>query len=193
MERAVMALGSPWNADRTKCGRPAVWISVGDVEEDGWFEATCRECYGRTHAMFPHYADNLVPALIFKDSFPRTPMCGDSSRSSDLTEAIAESAAHESKDSVTYESFERWRMRESIKAHAHRVAIDRRFERLEGLANRSGATIALAGGFYVANWVSRTVHRVTEDWIWYIVFFCATFVIGRWIELGRFRRHIKIE
>ena len=173
------------------CGRKAEWIVIGDVLAGGaGFVATCRDCYRRTLGKHsPESAEDLVPASVFKDDFGRDPMCGDDDESSGLARAIDEAVARVDEDPVTHLQLVRLLKDRDLKARIHRIAIERRFGRLESsvkiLANVAAACLAVLIADASRKWIPW------GEWSWGAVFVCVYFLANRLIRLGRFTKHLK--
>src|SRR5450631_339200 len=140
------------NAFREKpCGRKAEWIVIGDVLDGGAdFVVTCRECYQKGLGRYSLSTnDDLIPAGIFKDDFGRDPMCGDEDLG--LSFAIEEATKEVADGPQSRPGFVRWVKRRDIEARFHRVAIHRRFQRIESSVAILSSIASIAVAIYAAN------------------------------------------
>lgn len=148
---------------------------------------------GKRRKLFPENADDLVPASAFEKNFGSPPMCGDNDKSSQffgVTDRVAEST---SEDLATHRQIERLVAERDIRAYVHRIAIERRFSRLESWVARLTGVAIWAVATFAANHVSRLFRRDSDSWVWFVTAWGVGLVAFRWIHLGRFRKYQRVK
>jgi hypothetical protein len=180
------------------CGRKADWLVIGDVLDGGaGFVAVCRDCYKRgLQRARPATPDELVPAWIFKEELGKEPMCGDDDDSSALWEAIHSATEKVPEAPVNDRQFTRWVRFHDLRAHVHRVALERRLKRMES----ASSNIATAGsgilGILAALQVTKAL-GLEEGWPRWLaigVTFLSVSALSNWYLLSRrIRKYVMIK
>jgi hypothetical protein len=158
------------------------------IDGGGDFLVLCRECYSKGIGKSASTSDDLVPASIFKDDFGRDPLCGDEDLG--LLRAIEEATEGIDEVPLSRPAFVRWVKRRDIEARFHRIAIHRRFERLESALGMLSNIASVAGALYAAEASKRWLPW--GWWSWIAVFFVARAVLDRLIRLGGLTKPAKL-
>jgi len=177
--------------DESPCGRKAEWFVIGDMLDDGSdFVVTCRECYKKGLGRFRDTADDLVPAVVFKEEIGRDPLCGDE-ESLGFWEAFNEATKTVSEEQLTKREFARWLKERDLYAHIHRVAVYRRLQRLESSIGLL-AEIAAVGLAKIAADQIQAWYPQGGRFLWWSSAIAVGVVIWRLISWGRLRKHLKV-
>jgi hypothetical protein len=175
--------------DKKPCGRKADWVVINDVLNGGGdFVVTCRECYKKGLGRFAKSHDELVPAWIFKNDVGRELLCDD--EDGGLYDAFVEATKDVDDVPFTRREFARWLKYRDLEARFHRIAIHRRFERLESSVGMLTTIASISVALYAANrskpWIPW------GEWSWGAVFVIVWGLLDRLLRLGRFTSRTKI-
>jgi|SRR6185312_4577095 hypothetical protein len=139
----------------------------------------------------PATAEEVVPARVFQDDLGRELMCEyHSDWNPEINAAIRDKVAQVENVPQTRPEFFKWVLRRDLSAKIHRIAIHRRFQRIEQsvgiLTTVASAAIALQIADAMKKWLSLS-------WAWPVTFFAAYLLLDRLIRLGRFSKYAKVK
>ena len=179
--------------ERKPCGRKAEWFVIGEVLDGGNdFIVTCRECYQKgLGRISPATPEDVVPARVFQDVLGRELMCEyHSDWNPEINAAIKQKVELVEDVPLSRPEFSKWVVRRDLSAKIHRIAIHRRFQRVEQSVGILTTVASVAIALQIADGVKKWL---SFSWAWPVSFVAAYLLLDRLIRLGRFRKYANIK
>lgn len=178
--------------ERTPCGRRADWVTIGDVLSGGSDCAVmCHECYVKLFGRSHESGDDMVNARAFTEDVGRELLCDD--EEGGLYRAFVEATKDVDDVPYTRREFALWLKSRAFQDKLHRIAIHRRFERVESWVGRLTTIASIVLAVYAVDRLKAWLPwLLSAGWAWGLAFAIAWLSLDRFLRLGRFSSREKI-